>query len=210
MFDFAALSDGSVSEPLKLFFAFALLGVFPIFLVTMTAFTRIVIVLSMLRQALGLQNTPPNIVIICISLMLTVLSMKPLIVHFDEQIYPAVTAGEMSDLEAATEMKSMLMEQMSSRIRADDLAFVMEITEAKESEASSIFTLVPAYMLSELRIAFEIGFLILIPFLLIDIVVASVLMSVGMIMLPIVLPTPVVKSRSWAPAAVKPVSDSGA
>ena len=87
MFDIANLSSGTISEPLQLFLAFAFLGVFPVFLVTMTAFTRIVIVLSMLRQALGLQNTPPNIVIICISLMLTLLSMKPLIIHFDEQVY---------------------------------------------------------------------------------------------------------------------------
>lgn len=173
--------DGQVSEPLKLLFIFTLISVVPALMISMTAFTRIIIVLSILRQALGLQSTPPNIVLISIAVFLTILSLKPVVHNVEVSVVTPWEAGAMSDKEAFYEIKGLVISHLKKHVRDDDYIFIDELVEG---EGSELFTLIPAYMLSELRIAFEIGFLILIPFLLIDIIVASTLMAVGMIMVP--------------------------
>lgn len=173
--------DGQVSEPLKLLFIFTLFSIIPALMISMTAFTRIIIVLSILRQALGLQSTPPNIVLISIAVFLTMLSLKPIVHDVEVGVVVPWEAGVMSDKDAFHEVKDMVISHLKKHVRDDDYIFIDELVEG---EGSELFTLIPAYMLSELRIAFEIGFLILIPFLLIDIIVASTLMAVGMIMVP--------------------------
>jgi flagellar biosynthetic protein FliP len=173
--------DGQISEPLKLLFVFTIISIVPALLISMTAFTRIIIVLSILRQALGLQSTPPNIVLISIAVFLTVLSLKPIVHDAEIRIVTPWESGALSDREAFDEITDIVTKHLQKHVREDDYVFIDELVEG---EGSELFTLIPAYMLSELRIAFEIGFLILIPFLLIDIIVASTLMAVGMIMVP--------------------------
>ncbi len=173
--------SGQISEPLKLLVLFTLVSLVPAILISMTAFTRIIIVLSILRQALGLQNTPPNIVLISIALFMTLLSLKPLIHTANESVVTPWEAGEISDKHAFHLIKGQIQTHLKNNVRDDDYEFIDELVEG---EGSELLTLIPAYMLSELRIAFEIGFLIFIPFLLIDIIVASGLMAMGMIMVP--------------------------
>lgn len=173
--------SGQVSEPLKLLFLFTIVSLVPAVLISMTAFTRIIIVLSILRQALGLQNTPPNIVLISIALFLTLISLKPVLYNTETAVITPWEAGEITDKEAFYGIKNQVLVHLRSNVRDEDYIFIDELVEG---EGDELFTLIPAYMLSELRIAFEIGFLILIPFLLIDIIVASGLMAMGMIMVP--------------------------
>jgi flagellar biosynthetic protein FliP len=154
---------------------------------SMTAFVRIVIVLSMLRHALGMQDTPPNTVIISLALFLTLFTMSAPLQQIQKNAYDPYMSGEISTEKAAQAALAPLRGFMVRQTREQDLALMVELAHAeapKRVEDVNMIQLIPAFMLSELRAAFQIGFVIFIPFLLIDLIVSSALMSLGMMMVP--------------------------
>ena len=164
-----------------------LLSLAPSILVMVTSFTRIVVVLSLLRTAIGLQTAPPNTVMVSLALFLTLFIMQPTLQASYEQGIAPLMAGEIEFAEAFDASAAPLHEFMRSNVRERDLELFYDLTEAEvpaEPEAIPLQLLIPAFIISELRRAFEIGFLLFLPFVIIDMVVASVLMSMGMMMLP--------------------------
>ncbi|HEY4942915.1 MAG TPA: flagellar type III secretion system pore protein FliP [Rhizomicrobium sp.] len=166
------------------------LSIAPSILIMMTSFVRMVVVLSLLRTALGLQQSPPNSVIVSLSLFLTLFVMTPTLKDaYNQGIVPLVNnqiTTEQAFDRAATPMKKFML----AHVREADLKLFLDMSNAKVPKAATdvaISTLAPAFMLSELKRAFEIGFLIFVPFLIIDMAVASILMSMGMMMLPPVI-----------------------
>jgi len=163
------------------------LSLAPSILVMVTSFTRIVVVLSLLRTAIGLQTAPPNAVMISLALFLTAFVMAPTLQRsYDDGIAPLV-AGTLELEEALPLAAAPLHEFMRLHVRDKDVQLFLDLTETdipENPEDLSLTILVPAFMISELRRAFEIGFLLFVPFIVIDMVVASVLMSMGMMMLP--------------------------
>ena len=158
----------------------------PAALLMMTAFTRIVIVLSLLRQALGTLQSPPNQVIVGLSLFLTFFVMSPVFDKIYAEAYQPYVAERINLMQALDKGAEPLKQFMLKQTRKDDLALFVKISKSPPlpgPEAVPLKILVPAYVISELKTAFQIGFLIYIPFLIIDLVVASVLMSMGMMML---------------------------
>jgi flagellar biosynthetic protein FliP len=162
------------------------LTVLPALALSMTAFTRIVIVLAILRQALGTPQTPPNQVLIGLSLFLTLFVMTPVMTRaYDEAVVPYM-AGEQDAMTAAQNALVPLREFMLDQVREHDLAVFTDLSGHEPfmgPEEVPLAVLIPSFITSELKTAFQIGFLIFIPFLVIDLVVASVLMSMGMMML---------------------------
>jgi flagellar biosynthetic protein FliP len=162
------------------------LTVLPALLLSMTAFTRIVIVLAILRQALGTPQTPPNQVLIGLALFLTLFVMSPVISRaYDDAVVPYM-AGEQDAMTAAQNAMVPLREFMLDQVRESDIAVFAEISGHEPfagPEDVPLVVLIPSFITSELKTAFQIGFLIFIPFLVIDLVVSSVLMSMGMMML---------------------------
>ena len=170
------------------------LSMLPAALILMTSFTRIVIVLSILRQALGTAQTPSNQILIGLALFLTFFIMGPVLSEVYETALQPYLAGEMAAQAAIEVAQIPVREFMLAQTRDDDLALFARISgrEGFEQEADVPFTLLmPAFATSELKTAFQIGFLLFIPFLIIDLVVASVLMSMGMMMLsPLIISLP--------------------
>ncbi len=158
----------------------------PAVLLMMTAFTRIIIVLSLLRQALGTLQSPPNQVLVGLSLFLTFFVMAPVFDKINEQALQPYLTDKMSVVEALDKGSEPLKEFMLRQTRQEDLALFVRLSKSpplQSPDAVPLKILVPAYVISELKTAFQIGFVIFIPFLIIDMVVASVLMSMGMMML---------------------------
>ena len=158
----------------------------PAVLLMMTAFTRIVIVLSLLRQALGTLQSPPNQVLIGLSLFLTFFVMAPVFDRINNEALQPYLADQMNVMQALERGSGPLKEFMLKQTRQEDLALFVKLSKTpplQGPEAVPLKVLVPAYVISELKTAFQIGFVIFIPFLIIDMVVASVLMSMGMMML---------------------------
>ncbi|HKM19192.1 MAG TPA: flagellar type III secretion system pore protein FliP [Aliarcobacter sp.] len=168
----------------------ALMVLAPSLLLMVTSFTRIIIVLALLRQALGLQQSPPTQIIISLALIMTIFIMEPYGKKaWDESIVPYMDE-KISYQEAFTKGVAPFKDFMIKNTRESDLALFYRIkkeTNPKNIEDVSLILLMPAFIVSELRTAFEIGFLIFLPFLIIDIIVASILMSLGMMMLPPVM-----------------------
>lgn len=163
------------------------LSLAPSIIVMVTSFTRIVVVLAFLRSAMGTQQTPPNTVIVSLALFLTAFVMAPTLeAAYNDGIAPLI-AEQISEEEAFERSIAPIHTFMMTNVRERDLSLflnIAEIEQVESPEATPLRALVPAFMISELRRAFEIGFLIFIPFVIIDMVVASVLMSMGMMMLP--------------------------
>jgi len=163
------------------------LSIAPSIMVMVTSFTRMVVVLSLLRSAMGLQTAPPNSVMISLALFLTAFVMQPTFQRaYDEGIKP-LTDGSIELNQAVERTAEPFHEFMSAHVRQKDLALFLDLAKEptpKAVEDISYRVLIPAFMISELKRAFEIGFLLYLPFLIIDLVVASVLMSMGMMMLP--------------------------
>jgi flagellar biosynthetic protein FliP len=183
------LGDGpsSTGRIIQLFLLITVLSLAPSILIMVTSFTRIVIVLSFLRTAMGTQQTPPNQVLMSLALFLTMFIMMPTMERsWDEGIRPYIDS-QIDEKEAFARASAPVHEFMRKYVREQDLKLFLDA--AKEGPVATpeevpIKVLIPAFMISELRRAFEIGFLVFIPFLVIDMVVASVLMSMGMMMLP--------------------------
>ena len=164
------------------------LSLAPSILVMVTSFTRIVIVLSFLRTALGTQQAPPNQVLVSLALFLTLFVMMPTFEKaYDDGIAPLI-AGEIDEADAFERTVAPVADFMRRHVRDQDLALFVDFAgghpETTKAEDAPLKALIPAFMVSELRRAFEIGFLVFVPFLIIDMVVASILMSMGMMMLP--------------------------
>lgn len=176
-----------MSSPASVFAFLTLLSFVPFIMIALTTFTRNIVVLSMTRQALGLQQTPPNIVLIVLALFLTLFVMSPTLERaYDDGVKPFL-ANKISIEQAAEKAWLPMRDFMVRQTREADLRLVYELTKSSlpmSVEELSPVKLIPAFMLSELKIAFQIGFVIFLPFLIIDLIVASILMSLGMIMVP--------------------------
>jgi flagellar biosynthetic protein FliP len=179
----------SYSVPIQTLLFFTALSFLPAALMMMTGFTRIVIVLGLLRQALGTQSTPPNQVIIGLSLFLTFFVMGPTLDRIYEQAWQPYSAGQITAEQAIERGQVPLRAFMLKQTRQSDVQLFTNMAKLPETkpEQMPFKVLVPAFVTSELKSAFQIGFMIFIPFLIIDMVVASVLMSLGMMMLSPVL-----------------------
>ncbi len=180
----------SYSVPIQTLLFFTALSFLPAVLLLMTGFTRIVIVLSLLRQALGTQAAPPNQVIVGLSLFLTFFVMGPTFDKVYADAYKPFTENRIQAEEAFKRGEAPMREFMLKQTRQSDVmlfAKLAKLPPETKSEAVPLKVLVPAFVTSELKSAFQIGFMIFIPFLIIDMVVASVLMSLGMMMLSPVL-----------------------
>lgn len=176
-----------MSSAMRIFLAMTALAFIPAVLICMTSFIRIVIVLSMLRHAIGLTETPPNMVVITLALFLTLFSMQPVLEKINSQALQPYLAGQSKASAALSQGKEPIKEFMVRQTREQDLMLMIETAGAKTPtgvDEISMLHLIPAYMLSELRAAFQIGFTLFLPFLLIDLIVASVLMALGMMMVP--------------------------
>jgi flagellar biosynthesis protein FliP len=163
------------------------LSLAPSILIMMTCFTRIVVVLSLLRTAIGIQQSPPNSVIVSLALFLTFFVMAPTFNEIYQNAMQPLIQQQITTDEAFTRASSPIKKFMSAHTRSQDLSLFVDMAGGPRPatlEAAPLQAIVPAFMLSELKRAFEIGFLIFVPFLVIDMAVASILMSMGMMMLP--------------------------
>jgi flagellar biosynthesis protein FliP len=182
----AAGGGQSYSLPVETLLLLTALTFLPAILLLMTAFTRIVIVLSLLRHALGTQASPPNQVIIGLSLFLTLFVMGPVVDQIYAQAYVPYAEQKVPLSQALDRAQAPLKQFMLKQTREPDLALFVKLARAeppKSRDDIPLRVLVPAFVTSELKTAFQIGFMVFLPFLIIDIVVSSVLMSMGMMML---------------------------
>jgi flagellar biosynthetic protein FliP len=164
-----------------------ILSLAPSILIMMTSFTRIVVVLSFLRTAMGVQQTPPNTVMVSLALFLTFFIMAPTFQAANEQALQPLLNQEITEVEALDRGVEPFKAFMLSHTRPKDLELFKELSETEDVETAMdlpMTVVIPSFMISELRRAFEIGFMLFLPFLIIDMVTASILMSMGMMMLP--------------------------
>ena len=189
-------ADGSATYTLSLQTLLLLtsLTFLPALVLMMSSFTRIIIVLSLLRLALGTQSSPPNQVLLGLALFLTFFIMSPVIDRVYTEAYLPFSEDKISIVEAAEKASVPLKSFMLHQTRETDLALFVQISNSEELESRDkvpLKILVPAYITSELKTAFQIGFVVFIPFLIIDLVVSSVLMAMGMMMLsPMIISLP--------------------
>jgi len=175
------------SPAIRNLIALTALSLLPVALIAMTSFTRIVIVLSLLRHALGLPQTPPNAVVVTLSICLTYFSMAPVLDKVNDNALQPYMAEQIGSGEAVRRGLLPMREFMVGQTRESDLTAVLEMARVpapKTIDDIRFRHLLPAFLLSELKTAFQIGFVIFLPFLLIDLVVGAVLMALGMIMVP--------------------------
>lgn len=183
-------SPDQVVDSVKLLMLLTLLSLAPAFLVMMTSFTRIIIVLSLLRSALGAQMAPANQIIVGLALFLTVFIMAPTYKQINEQAIQPYLQNRIGQQEAQELGAKPLRDFMLRQTREKDLGLFINLAKMEKPnkpEDVPLHVVIPSFIISELKTAFEIGFLIFIPFLVIDMVVASILMSMGMFMLPPVM-----------------------
>lgn len=178
--------EGNVSAPIRMMLVLTVLTLAPSIMVLLTSFTRIIVVLHFVRTALGTQTSPPNQVMVGLALFLTLLIMSPVLQQVNENAIQPYDKGEMTFEEALEEAQGPFREFMYPQTQQKDINMFCDIADVSYEEPDEIpFTiLVPSFIISELRTAFIIGFIIYIPFIVIDMVVSSVLMSMGMMMLP--------------------------
>ena len=182
----------SYSLSIKILALMTVLTVLPALLITTSAFTRIIIVLSILRQALGIPNVPSNQIIIGLALIMTLFVMMPVLEKVNESGVQPYLAGKVNEEQAFTLSTDLLKTFMLKQTRKTDLKVFTSLSHNRFAEGDyPLLVLMPAFITSELKTAFEIGFLIFLPFLIIDLVISSVLMSMGMMMLsPMVISLP--------------------
>lgn len=186
----AANNPKDVALSLQILFTLTVLTLAPSILIMMTSFTRIIVVLSFLRSALATQQMPPNQVLIGLALFLTFFTMSPYLDQVNQNGLQPYLSGTISQEEAMTQAMKPMREFMFKQTRENDLALFVNLSEMSRPNSPDdvpTTTLIPAFIISELKTAFQIGFLIYIPFIVIDMVVASTLMSMGMMMVPPVM-----------------------
>lgn len=182
-----ATDPGEVSTALQILIVLTILSVAPAILLMTTGFTRIVIVLSFVRQAMGTQQAPSNQIVIGLALFLTFFVMAPVFNQINEEALQPYIDKQISQDQALDLAMNPMRQFMFSQVAEKDLQLLVDISQSPQPENQddiSMMTLIPAFMLSELKRAFQMGFLIFIPFLMIDMIVASILMAMGMMMLP--------------------------
>lgn len=181
---------GDVVPALRLVLFLTLLSLAPSFLVMMTSFTRLVVIFSFVRSALSTPQTPPNQVLIGLALFLTIFIMAPTFQRINSQALQPMVAGERSTEEAFEVAGEAMADFMLKYTRTKDLKLFVDLSGIDEPEDKNdlpLYVLIPAFIISELRTAFEIAFMIFVPFIMIDMIVASTLMAMGMLMLPPVM-----------------------
>lgn len=182
--------DIQIADSLQLMILLTILSLAPSILIMMTTFTRYIIVLGFIRRALSLQSTPPNQVLIGLALFLTFFSMSSVLNEVYEDAYLPFEEGTITISEAGAAASGPVKEFMLRQVRTKDLTLFLNIADIDQVESNDDIPLrvvVPAFMISELKVSFEIGFLIFIPFVVVDMIVASTLMALGMMMLPPVM-----------------------
>ena len=183
-------NPAQVVSSIKILIMLTLLSLVPAFLLMMTSFTRIVVVLSLLRSAIGTQQAPPNQVVIGLALFLTVFIMQPVFKQVNEQAVQPYLANQISQQQAWDKAYDPLRKFMAKQTREKDIALFVSLSgmdKPKNQQDLPANVMIPAFVISELNTAFQIGFMIYVPFLVVDMVVASTLMSMGMFMLPPVM-----------------------
>lgn len=186
----ASTKPAELSTTVQIFILLTILSLAPSLLIMTTSFTRIVVVLSFLRTALGTQQAPSNQIILALSMFLTFFIMSPVWQQINTEAYQPWKNNQISQEIAFDKAVKPMRKFMLSQTREKDLALFVSLSKLprpKNADEIPTLTIIPAYMISELRTAFQIGFLIYIPFIVVDMVVASVLMSMGMMMLPPVM-----------------------
>lgn len=178
--------SGSLSTPIRMFLVLTVLSLAPSILIMLTSFTRIIIVLHFVRTAIGTQTAPPNQVLVGLALFLTLFIMWPTFSQINEKAIKPLDEGRITQQEAIQAAEEPFREFMYGQTQTKDLKLFVDMSGETYDDYDDVpfTTLVPAFILSELRTAFILGFLIYIPFIVIDMVVSSVLMSMGMMMLP--------------------------
>lgn len=179
--------NGNGVPTLEIILMLTLVMLAPSIIIMMTSFTRTIIILSFTRNALGIQSTPPNMVLIGISLFLTLFIMQPVVTEINENAYQPYSEGTITQEEAIERAKDPLKEWMLKQTEVSSVNLYINLAEIEEPdnmEDLPMTVVIPAFMTSELKRGFMAGFLIFIPFLLIDVIVSSTLMSMGMMMLP--------------------------
>jgi len=175
------------AQALRIVLGLTVLAILPALLVCLTSFLRIIIVLSMLRHAIGMPETPPNTALIGLALFLTLFTMSPVLQQVNQEAFQPFMTGKLGMEAGYQKSIAPMREFMVRQTREQDLALMIELAKApvpERMEDISNVQLIPAFMLSELRAAFQIGFVIFLPFLLIDLIVSSLLMALGMMMMP--------------------------
>lgn len=183
-------NDQDYSAPIQILLLLTVLSLAPAIIILMTSFTRLVVVLGILRQALGMQQSPPSQVMIGLALFLTMFVMYPVFDQINTNALQPYMNNEISQKVATENAIRPLRHFMLSQTRDKELSLFMDLANIDaydDVDDVELHVLVPAFVISELRIAFQIGFLVFLPFLVVDLVVASVLMSMGMMMLPPVM-----------------------
>ncbi len=187
LIDLKVSSEGGLPTVLKVMLLLGALTFLPAMLLAMTSFTRIIVVLSMVRQGIGVMQLPPNRVLIALALFLTAFIMAPIFGQIYDQAFVPWEAGQLSDKAALEAAVEPLRKFMLSQTRESDLMLFIGLAgDSRPNTAADVstLTLIPSFMLSELKTAFQMGALLFLPFLVIELVVGSVLMSMGMMMLP--------------------------
>jgi len=189
-----AEGEQEYSVTIQILMIMTALGFIPAIVMLMTSFTRIIIVFSILRQALGLQQAPSNQVLLGLALFLTMFIMAPVFERINEQALQPYLNQELTSVQALKQAEQPIKQFMLAQTRQNDLELFVRIakrTDIQAAEDTPLTILVPAFVTSELKTAFQIGFMIFIPFLIVDVVVASILMSMGMMMLsPLIISLP--------------------
>lgn len=183
-------SPQQVVDSVKILVLLTVLSLAPAILITVTSFTRIIVVLSLLRSALGVQQTPPNQVLIALAIFLTIFIMTPVARQINQQALEPYLQNRISQQEAFAAAAAPLKKFMLKNTREKDLELFVALSRQqrpRNADELELGTVIPAFMISELKTAFQMGVMLYIPFLVIDMVVASTLMSMGMFMLPPVM-----------------------
>ena len=183
-------SKGGLSTPIQIMLLLTVLSVIPAILVSVTSFTRLIIVSHFLRQALGTQTMPPNQVLIGLALFLTYFIMQPVGDRINQQALQPMLDGKITEMQALDQASVPLRQFMLRYTREKDLALFLNIAREprpRNREDLPMRVVIPSFMISELKTAFQIGFVLYVPFMVIDMVVASILLSLGMMQLPPVM-----------------------
>ncbi|MDY3551614.1 flagellar type III secretion system pore protein FliP [Gemmata sp. JC717] len=180
------LNFQNLSPPVQTALMLGLSALLPAALMTMTCFTRVVIVLSFVRQGLGAQNVPPNLVLTGLALFITLFVMQPTFAEIDQKAYQPYLQKKMTGPEAFKTGTDIYKQFMLRQTRKQDLALFLHLSKhtVEKAEDAPFLTVVPAFLISELKTAFIMGFCLYLPFLMVDLVVSSVLTSMGMVMMP--------------------------
>jgi len=185
-----ATSPEKMSTTLQILLMITILSLAPAILITMTSFTRFMIVFSLLRQAMGVQNIPPNQVLVGLALFMSFIVMAPTLKQINEKALQPYLKNEILQDDALKAAADPIRKFMLQHTREKDLALFISLSKEKKPESAQEIetaSLIPSFIISELKTAFQIGFMVYIPFLVIDIVVASILLAMGMMVLPPVI-----------------------